>query len=139
MLKFVFLICQFRPLFVYFHYFLATITITQIEKSIDGVLGIQTRGRRMVGADKSTELWRPICLLHCPKLLTNVLSFAWSLPYLIRLEPNCRFFCKTFSTFLKWPKQSPNNLATFVINFVTKTFKNSPIWSHWSCFNFHIH
>ena len=26
---------------------------------VDGVLGIQTRGRRMVGADKTAELWRP--------------------------------------------------------------------------------
>ena len=28
-------------------------------KSIDGVLGIRTHGHRMLGADKSTELWRP--------------------------------------------------------------------------------
>ena len=49
---------QSRPLFVYFRPFLITISI-QIEKSIDGVLGIQTRGRRMVGTDKTTELWRP--------------------------------------------------------------------------------
>ena len=50
---------QSRPLFVYFRYFLDTISIIQIEKSIDGMLGIQTRGCRMVGADKTTELWRP--------------------------------------------------------------------------------
>ena len=50
---------QSQPLFVYFRYFLATISIIQIEKSIDGVLGIRTRGRRMVGADETTELWRP--------------------------------------------------------------------------------
>ena len=41
---------QSRPLFVYFRYFLDTISIIQIEKSIDGVLGIRTRepkdGRR---------------------------------------------------------------------------------------------
>ena len=49
---------QSRPLFVYFHSFLVIISI-QIKKSIDGVLGIQTWGRRMVGADKTTELWRP--------------------------------------------------------------------------------
>ena len=49
---------QSRPLFAYFRSFLVTISI-QIEKSIDGVLGIRTRGRRMVGADKTTELWRP--------------------------------------------------------------------------------
>ena len=45
---------QSRPLFVYFRSFLIII-LTQIEKSIDGVLEIRTRGRRMVGADKSHE------------------------------------------------------------------------------------
>ena len=50
---------QSRPLFVYFRYFLITISIIQIEKSIDGVLGIQTQGHRMVGTDETTELWRP--------------------------------------------------------------------------------
>jgi len=45
---------QSRPLFVYFRSFLITISI-QIEKSIDGVLGIRTLGRRMVGADETTE------------------------------------------------------------------------------------
>ena len=39
--------------------FLDTISILQIEKSIDGVLGIRTQGRRMVGADETTELWQP--------------------------------------------------------------------------------
>ena len=48
---------QSRPLFVYFRHFLITISI--IEKSIDGVLGIRTRARRMVRADETTELWRP--------------------------------------------------------------------------------
>ena len=42
----------------YFRSFLVIISI-QIEKSIDGVLGIRTRGHRMVGADETTELWRP--------------------------------------------------------------------------------
>ena len=49
---------QSRPLFVYFRPFLVTISI-QTEKSIDGVLGIRIRGRRMVVADETTELWRP--------------------------------------------------------------------------------
>ena len=51
---------QSRPLFVYFRPFLIPITISiiQIEKSVDGVLGIRTRGRRMVGKDETTELWR---------------------------------------------------------------------------------
>ena len=33
-------------------------TNTINEKSIDGVLGTRTQGGMMVGADKSTELWR---------------------------------------------------------------------------------
>ena len=49
---------QSRLLFVYFRSFLVTISI-QIEISVDGVLGIRTRGRRMVGADETMELWRP--------------------------------------------------------------------------------
>ena len=49
---------QSRPLFVYFRSFLIIISI-QIEKSIDGVLGIRAQGRRMVGADETTELWGP--------------------------------------------------------------------------------
>ena len=51
---------QTRPLFVYFHPFLNTMTIIGSTKfdyiSIEGVLGIRTRDRRMVGADESTEL-----------------------------------------------------------------------------------
>ena len=49
---------QSRPLFVYFRSFLVTISI-QIEKRI------RTQGRRMVGADETTEQWRPpqeLCL-----------------------------------------------------------------------------
>ena len=48
---------QSRPLFVYFRALL--ITTTQIEKSIGGVLGIRTHGRRMVGGDLNMELCRP--------------------------------------------------------------------------------
>ena len=47
---------QCRPLFVYFRPFLVTISII---KSVDGVHGVQTRGRMMVVADKTTELWQP--------------------------------------------------------------------------------
>ena len=39
-----------------FVFFLDAISIIQIEKSVPG---IRTRGSRMVGADKTTELWRP--------------------------------------------------------------------------------
>ena len=55
----------------YFCSFLVPIS-TQIEKSIDGVLGIRTRGRRMVGADETTELWRP------PRQVLSLLNKAVS-------------------------------------------------------------
>ena len=58
---------QSRHLFVHFRSFLITISI-QIEKSIDGVLGIRTWGRRMVGTDETTEL----CL---PKFSTTIKIF----------------------------------------------------------------
>ena len=59
---------QARPLFVYFLSFLVIIS-KQIEKSIDGVLGIQTRDRRMVGADKTTELWQSKQLRLCVRAI----------------------------------------------------------------------
>ena len=50
---------QYWPLFVvYFRPFLITISIIRIE-AYDGVLWIQTHGRRMVGAYDTTEQWRP--------------------------------------------------------------------------------
>ena len=42
-----------------------------MEKIIDVMLGIRTRGRRMVGADETTELWRPThIIVHIILLLT---------------------------------------------------------------------
>ena len=49
---------QSRPLFVYFCSFFITMSIIQIERNIDGVFGIQTQGRRMVGTDETRQLWR---------------------------------------------------------------------------------
>ena len=73
-----------RPLLVYFRSF--PTTSIKIEKSVDGVLGIRTRGRRMVGTDKTTELWRPPMLTlsfsHKQPLSpynTNTLSLSLSL------------------------------------------------------------
>ena len=51
--------------FVYFHPFINTMTdkvqkLTINGRIIDGVLGIRTQDRRIVGADESTELvWPP--------------------------------------------------------------------------------
>ena len=54
---------QSRPLFVYFRPSNITFQI-QIEKSVDVVLGIRTRGRRMVGPVESTELRLPSIIQH---------------------------------------------------------------------------
>ena len=48
-----------RPLFVHFGPFLITISIIQIEKSFDGVLGIRTHGHRMEDTDETIKVWRP--------------------------------------------------------------------------------
>ena len=58
-----FLIGQSRPLFVYFRPFLITISIVLIGKSLNGVLGIRTNGRRMEGTDETTELYFCVFLL----------------------------------------------------------------------------
>ena len=52
---------QTRPLLIYFRPFLNTIikTVQYLTiNSVDGVLRTRTRGVRMVGADKFTEIWR---------------------------------------------------------------------------------
>ena len=49
---------QSRPLFHLFRIFLHDTIQTQIDESVDGMLGTGTRGGRMEGADVSTELWR---------------------------------------------------------------------------------
>ena len=55
---------QTQPLFVLFcppHNTVTNIPITKFDyKSVDGVRGIQTQDRRMVGKDESTELWLPL-------------------------------------------------------------------------------
>ena len=67
---------QSRPLFVYFLPFLITISIIQIEKSVDGVPGIQTRGRRNVGTDETSELCKIIGLtiiLNYTVIMVNII------------------------------------------------------------------
>ena len=58
---------------VYYRPFLIPIAITisiQIEKSVN----IRTQGRRMVGADETTELWRPPHNFFLSHLNTNTRS-----------------------------------------------------------------
>ena len=61
------------PFFVYFRNFLITISIVQIEKSIDSVLGIRTWDRGIVGADETTELWWPRMTFFA----NNLFSLHW--------------------------------------------------------------
>ena len=84
---------QSRPLFVYFFSFHVTISI-QIEKRVDGVLGIQTQGRRMVGADETTELLRPPLMISLIKIFLN--------------GPNPAYFC--LISFFSHGKYSTNTL-----------------------------
>ena len=84
-----------RHLFVYFRSFLIQITISiiQIEKSVDGVLGIRTRGRRMVGEDETTELWwHPSLPLVCSTFFGNWSFLNRNLKYI--------YFCSTFFLYL---------------------------------------
>ena len=60
--------------FCLFSLFIDTISIIQIDKSIDRVLGIWTRGRRMVGADETMEVWRAPLVI--PNL--SVVVVKWS-------------------------------------------------------------
>ena len=64
--------------FVYFRSFHNARTkystnLTINDKSIDGVLGSQTQGGRMEGADESTEQWR-----HCLSMLSRAKSMFFS-------------------------------------------------------------
>jgi len=70
---------QIPAFFVYFRLFYITFQI-QIEKSIDVVLGIQTR---MISADRSSDLWRP------PTLYTHV----------IRIHTRYIYTCNSIHTF----------------------------------------
>ena len=58
--EFCFLMGQSRLLFLFIFVFSTCHNLNSnlIHKSIDGVLGVQTRGGRMEGIDESTELWR---------------------------------------------------------------------------------
>ena len=61
-------LCQFAPDFCAFHWHIKSSTKwIKNDKTIDGVLGTRTRGGRMEGADKSTELWR-----HPTKVYTYI-------------------------------------------------------------------
>ena len=78
---------QNRSLFLYFCSFLTmqdrySTHLTVNDKSIDGMLGSQTRGSRMEGSDESNEIWRHPCCrscLHGEKVSAPTLSNAfWS-------------------------------------------------------------
>ena len=76
-----FLIDQSRPLFSLFLSFSHNNFNNSNWKSIDGVLGIQTQGHRMVGTDKTTEV-ATLCVT-----LFAVLTF-WAIRVRIPLKPS---------------------------------------------------
>ena len=86
---------QSRPLFVYFRYFLDTISIIQIEKSIDGVLGNpgpqDGRRRRNHGAMAATTYFDQ---LNCRLKISPVKQVQTLLQKLI--TPTCQC-CVTFT------------------------------------------
>ena len=59
-----FIMGQSRPLFVYFRPFLIP-NINNTNWTKRGLLGIRTRGRRMVGTDETTELRCPLSYCQC--------------------------------------------------------------------------
>ena len=70
-------------------------------KSIDGVLGIRTRNRSMVGADITTELWRPPTVVKLISLLTHR---SWIGISVTRLWDFLKALCNKSSS-----KSSPNS------------------------------
>ena len=86
---------------------LITISIKQYEKSIVGVLGIQTQGRRMVGADETTELWRPPPFQLFVILISLPFTFHPQLEYdlFLSFNPGWRWL-------LSWPNIFIGNSRT---------------------------
>ena len=78
------------PLFVYFLPFLIIISIIQIEKSVDGILGIQTRGRRIMAQTKPRSYGGLYLLNYSPFLLQPSSQPVIELPY-VCFDVNCRF------------------------------------------------
>ena len=78
---------QSRPLFCLFSSFSHYNFNNTNWKSVDGVLGIWTRGRRMVGADETTELWRP------PTSLFIGMPYNWSLYHPDPIEGKRVVYC----------------------------------------------
>ena len=101
MLKLYFFNGLYPPSFCLFSFFshdkYSTNTIN--DKSVEGVLGAQTQGGRMVGADESTELWRhpfaKICLWHHRRLT------------IIGTHGNCSLSLSTFTIVLETSESDP--------------------------------
>ena len=63
-------------------------------KIVDGVLGIQTRGRRMVGTDETMELWQ-LAHLGNKTFLNDYFSVPWERRQaLYRTRQYCKKHCK---------------------------------------------
>ena len=102
---------QSQPLFVYFRSFLVTIPIIQIEKSIDGVLGIRTWGRSYGSTHK-----------NC-RTLGQWLSWQ-----------SGRFLQQRSGVWIQWSAQFYRTLINCNCTENTKRCRNDP----WKLFGTHI-
>ena len=100
------------PLFVYFLPSIVTILIIETEKSIDSMLGVQTRGCRMVGAEETTKL----CLL-CFKI-----TFLFSLYLHLGIALMFFLHCISFISLSLYSFHLPNNLSSCLRQIILCTF-----------------
>ena len=100
---------QSRPLFVYFFTFLFTVSKIQIEKSVDGVLGIQTQGRRMVGTDETRKLWWPPIPFNF-----WLMNFAFFIPTNQENDWTFQYCCLLFAKALQCFKLHAYGLSTLL-------------------------
>ena len=101
------------PLFVYFLPSIVTILIIETEKSIDSMLGVQTRGCRMVGAEETTKL----CLL-CFKI-TFLFSLYLHLGIALMFFYTVSLLSLSLSTLSMY---LPNNLSSCLRQIILCTF-----------------
>ena len=126
-------LCQTLPLF-YFSFFshdkYSTITI-------NGVFGTPTWGSRMVGADESTELWRPPPIVVCAKILKNNVA-VWS-HWLEATTITTRFLVSLWSIVFDGGYEQCDLIGRFLKVFGVKFYyKSSAFWGFFAKHHFKV-
>ena len=80
-----FFLKKYGPIPASFSFIFVLFVHLQIEENVDGVLGIRTR-RRMVGADETTELWRPPMLARTYHIFSINYVLLFAAPKLIQIS-----------------------------------------------------